>query len=300
MRFYHPHLSARARSSFHEHARAPSPLNPCVGVSRFLKWELWPISFDAPVRNQMEDPSKILTSIATSALQQDASALEGDAAIRTFVNESTYVDGRMLTYIPCTPYRLVSLTLHCSCMVLRLSLSGTKVVAAVDAAIASSTPASAVYYTKLRPCRLAPGPVVLHDIAISSVPASPLDTMYSAVHGVFAPALLSGGPLAPDDKLRGLLGELDKALSTAVRKIATDASSGGGSGAGGLAGILSVRDEQRYWEDASRLPRERERAQAFARLLEPLSASFDGADGAPPSQLAEIAEDAQVGPQSTH
>jgi len=49
----------------------------------------------------------------------------------------------------------------------------------------------------------------------------------------------------------------------------------------------------------SRLPRERERAQAFARLLEnPLHRST-GLTARPP-QLAEIAEDAQVGPQSTH
>lgn len=182
-------------------------------------------------------------------------------------------------------------------MVLRLAIEGTKIVAAVDAAAASAAPTSAVYFTKLRPCKLAPGPAALHDIAISSVPASPLDSLYSAVHGVYAPALLGGGAqaAAADDKLRGLLGDLDKALATAVRKAAADG--GAGAAAGGLAGVASVRDEQRYWEDAARsgAARDRERAQAFARLLEPLATAFDGAEGAPPSALAELAEDVQVG-----
>ena len=50
------------------------PLAP-AGVSRL-------------VASVMEDPAKILVSIGAAALQQDASALEGDGAIRTFVNES--------------------------------------------------------------------------------------------------------------------------------------------------------------------------------------------------------------------
>jgi hypothetical protein len=58
-----------------------------------------------------------------------------------------------------------------------------------------------------------------------------------------------------------------------------------------------VRDEQRFWEDNSRsgAVRERERSQAFSRLLEPLAAAFDGLDAASPAQLAELAEDAQSG-----
>ena len=119
-------------------------------------------------------------------------------------------------------------------MVLRLSSDGSKVVAAIEAALATATAMGAVYFTKLRPCRLTSGPTVLSAIAISSVPASPLDSMYSAVHGVYVPALQT----TSDEKVRGLLGDLDKALAAAVRKAA--AADGGGSGASGFAGIATV------------------------------------------------------------
>ena len=182
-------------------------------------------------------------------------------------------------------------------MVLRLAAAETKVIATVDAAATAATPTSAIYFTKLRPCILASGPAALRDVAISSVPASPLDSLYSALHGVYAPALLGGSALtSSDDKLRGLLGDLDKALAAAVRKAASDSSGAGGSASTGLAGIVGVRDEQRYWEDQARggAARERERAQAFARQLEPVAVAFDSAESAQTSQLAELAEDVQV------
>jgi hypothetical protein len=181
-------------------------------------------------------------------------------------------------------------------MVLRVALEGGKLTAATDAALSSAPSAAAVYFTKLRPCRLVAGPAALHDIAISSVPTSPLDSLYSAVHGVFAPALL--GPQQQQrlgDKLRGMLGDLDKALATAVRSAAA-ADPSAAAAAGSLAGVVSVRDEQRYWEDTGRSilrPQDRERPQAFVRLLEPLALAFDGLDAASPAQLAEVSEDVQ-------
>ena len=159
----------------------------------------------------------------------------------------------------------------------------------------------AVCFYKVRPEAIDAGNLC-DNVCVASLGADPMKALYDSVRQVYAPALLHGraGGDAFDDRLQNLLGELEAGMGSALlhgghggagnSDMASNAATrrgergGGNDGEGNTDYNLSVvqtpQDELRYWAEvaarAARLP-ERERAQYFQGLLQPLAADFNAA-----------------------
>jgi hypothetical protein len=184
--------------------------------------------------------------------------------------------------------------LHCSCLVLRCTISGTRSLRlSNDPGKDATWPLglAEVFLTKQRPTKI-DAASMLTDVVITSAPKSAAEALYSAIHTAFLPTILSNADgrsgTAVDERVKEMLKELDKTLGDAVRRAGTGAS----ARPDGMSGVLSVHDELRYWEDLARGPgRERERSVAFSSSLKLIASRFDRiADSSLPDLIDLIAE----------
>eukprot|EP00051_Salpingoeca_urceolata_P021875 m.349048 g.349048 ORF g.349048 m.349048 type:complete len:4259 (-) comp19881_c0_seq4:199-12975(-) len=149
-----------------------------------------------------------------------------------------------------------------------------------------------VFY-KLQP-RVVDQENLQQNVLTSSIGASPINTLYHQVKKLYAPILLQGDDWgdAFGSKLQSLLGDLESNLGTALRH---DKVSPGGS-AERLDEIQNPQDEHQYWSDLSssggRLM-DRERAQYFRDLMQPVSADFVNIDSMSVHDLLELVEKCQ-------
>eukprot|EP00753_Platysulcus_tardus_P014516 PLAT4386.4.p1 GENE.PLAT4386.4~~PLAT4386.4.p1 ORF type:complete len:4448 (-),score=2754.09 PLAT4386.4:79-13422(-) len=104
---------------------------------------------------------------------------------------------------------------------------------------------------------------------------TPLEGLYTTLHHVFAPALLSASGSRLDPRLSALLSELEKGIGRALGGDDGASRRGGRGRRGGgeddfLRSIKSPSDELRHWENMSMRSGGRGRAAEYHRLLTPL------------------------------
>lgn len=153
-----------------------------------------------------------------------------------------------------------------------------------------------VHFVKLRPEPVT-GTNVHQLVMVSSMLQSPIHSLYHQLHNVYAPALLKDAAWAGklDQRLQGLLAELDAGLASTVRRGAGmgPTADGSGDGAASLMGILAPTDEFDFWQELSTQARTRERAQAFCQAFDPIRAAFADLRRLDLQEALELVEDTQ-------
>ncbi|KAI8925894.1 dynein heavy chain and region D6 of dynein motor-domain-containing protein [Entophlyctis helioformis] len=126
-------------------------------------------------------------------------------------------------------------------------------------------------------------------VQVTPLKSTPLNTLYQAIHGVYAPVLLKAGL---NSRLQGLLSDLDTGLASAIRN-AIDAKSQEGA-ASSLAPITTIDGEIMFWTEQAgeqgRTKADRDRGAYFRDALQPIKADFDKQGAQPLSTLLETIE----------
>ena len=128
-------------------------------------------------------------------------------------------------------------------------------------------------------------------VIVNSTLQSPLDSLYHAVHSVYAPVLLRDPRWAArmSGAVQDLLTQLDTGLGGLVRE-----GEGGADGQESLGGIVTPTDEFLYWEEvASRRGRGRTRAEKFNSCFDKMRGSFETLKGAKLVELVETIDEAE-------
>ena len=130
---------------------------------------------------------------------------------------------------------------------------GTKSINLSNTVEPSDTAEKVLIFLKLQPEVITPDN--LHqNVFVSSMLASPINTLYHSVQKVFAPLLLKDEKWSrnSDPKLQSLLSELEARLGSVVRKQDRNRSSGVANvdDEANVGGILTPQDEFQYWADA--------------------------------------------------
>lgn len=185
-----------------------------------------------------------------------------------------------------------------NCMVLALHpelTQGVKLIQVYNIVEAETTCDQWLIFFKLNPCTIDPNN--LHtNIFISSVLDSPIDTLYHSIQKVFAPVLLKNAKWSKnlDPKIQLLLTELEAGLGTVLRHSGKSVLGvEGDKSSDNLHGILTPSDEFRYWAESSLSSSKlsnRERAQYFQEILQPLVTEFSNLDAQSFSDSLELIE----------
>ena len=156
--------------------------------------------------------------------------------------------------------------------------------------------------------KLSPAVITLDNlhsnILLSSLLDSPLDTLYHTLQKVYTPVLLRDErwSRAVDPKIQSLLGDLEAGLGTALRRFGKTGISvphttpGEVDESSQLSTILCPSDEFQFWAEAAisgaKLA-QRERAQRFQELFQPITAKVANLDSLSFSEALELAEACQ-------
>ena len=154
-------------------------------------------------------------------------------------------------------------------------------------------------FFKLSPAVITPDN--LHsNILVSSLLDSPLDTLYHTLRKVYSPVLLQDERWSKtvDPKIQSLLGDLEAGLGSVLRRfgktgIPLPAHMSDTGHTNHLSTILCPSDEFQFWAEASLSGAklgERERAQRFQELFQPVAAKFANLDALSFSETLELAE----------
>ena len=151
-------------------------------------------------------------------------------------------------------------------------------------------------FFKLSPAVITPD--TLHsNILISSLLDSPLDTLYHTLQKVYSPVLLQDERWSRtvDPKIQSLLGDLQAGLGSALRRFgkAGVAVRVTNDETAHLSTILCPSDEFQFWAEASLSEAklaQRERAQRYQELFQPITAKFANLDALSFSEALELAE----------
>ena len=154
-------------------------------------------------------------------------------------------------------------------------------------------------FFKLSPTVITPDN--LHsNVLVSSLLESPLDTLYHTLQKVYSPVLLRDErwSRSVDPKIQSLLGDLEAGLGSALRRfgkagIAAPSSTSEADESSHLSTILCPSDEFQFWAEAAlsgaKLA-QRERAQRFQELFQPITAKFANLDSLSFSEALELVE----------
>ncbi|MFT7803200.1 cytoplasmic dynein 2 heavy chain 1 [Arapaima gigas] len=134
-----------------------------------------------------------------------------------------------------------------------------------------------------------------HNILVSSMLESPINTLYQAVRQVFAPVLLKDEKWSKnfDPKLQSLLNDLEVGLGSIVRRSDPEHAEKKSLREDDVWGILTPSDEYQYWEDLSKVGEKasaRDRAAHFAELFQPLEKEFGNLESVALSDALELVE----------
>eukprot|EP00842_Homolaphlyctis_polyrhiza_P006766 jgi/Hompol1/7090/HPOL_005188-RA len=136
----------------------------------------------------------------------------------------------------------------------------------------TSGTSATVILSKTRPSVITPDNMV-DIIQATPVKSTPINTLYQAVHTVYAPVLLKNSRAGLNSRLQGLLSDLDIGLAGSIL-----ASGESKTPDAGHVAIVSVQDEYSYWSDLASNDTnskiDRERASFFRDILSPLKNDF--------------------------
>lgn len=139
------------------------------------------------------------------------------------------------------------------------------------------------------------------NILVSSLLDSPLDTLYHTVQKVYAPVLLRDERWSKtvDPRIQTLLGDLEAGLGSALRRFGKlgvelhQTPQRDADETSQLSTILCPSDEFQFWAEAahsgSKLAN-RERAQHFQELFQPITTKFSDLDSLSFSEALELIE----------
>ena len=140
------------------------------------------------------------------------------------------------------------------------------------------------------------------NVLVSSLLDSPLDTLYHSLQKVYAPVLLRDERWSKtvDPKIQTLLGDLEAGLGSALRrfgKVGVQAripsSEDTADESLQLSTILCPADEFQFWAEAALSGTKlanRERAQRFQELFQPITTKFSNLDALSFSEAMELIE----------
>ncbi|XP_077984893.1 cytoplasmic dynein 2 heavy chain 1-like [Glandiceps talaboti] len=185
---------------------------------------------------------------------------------------------------------------NCGVLAARLEThGGNKQVQMLNKVEPSDTKEKVLVFFKLQPEVITPDN--LHsNVFVSSMLDSPVNALYHSVQKVFAPLLLENEKWSRnfDPKLQSLLSELEAGLGSVIRK--QDPSMRSNKKDDSLGGILTPSDEIQYWAEvaitSSKLEN-KERAQNFQELFQPVSREYGNLDALALVEGLELVETTQ-------
>uniref|UniRef100_K3WM96 AAA+ ATPase domain-containing protein n=1 Tax=Globisporangium ultimum (strain ATCC 200006 / CBS 805.95 / DAOM BR144) TaxID=431595 RepID=K3WM96_GLOUD len=151
-------------------------------------------------------------------------------------------------------------------------------------------------FVKVRPVALVPENMST-NIQVTSVMQSPLQSLYQAVHQVYAPMLLKNDANASQlsQKLKDILIELDTGLrSTMLSGVGSSSStsskaSGNDGDAVALMNIVTINDEFQYWERADQ--KNQKRAKKFCAAFDNIHQRYSNLETLTFDEMMEVLEE---------
>ncbi|KAL2914266.1 hypothetical protein HK105_206212 [Polyrhizophydium stewartii] len=132
----------------------------------------------------------------------------------------------------------------------------------------------AIILSKTRPAVVTPENMA-ELVQVTQVRSTPVNTLYQAIHSVYAPVLLKSGRWGMSSRLQGLLSELDTGLAACLQQAAPQRASDDTQ----IGSVATLDDEYAHWSriavDQKLASAERERGAYFAGALQPLKAELD-------------------------
>ncbi|KAF1331189.1 hypothetical protein FI667_g4511, partial [Globisporangium splendens] len=151
-------------------------------------------------------------------------------------------------------------------------------------------------FVKVRPVALMPDNMST-SIQVTSVMQSPLQSLYQAVHQVYAPMLLKNDANASQlsQKLKDILIELDTGMGSAM--LSGDGSSssvsskatGNDGDAAALMNIVTINDEFQYWERADQ--KNQKRAKKFCAAFDNIHQRYSNLETLTFDEMMEVLEE---------
>ncbi|TPX70937.1 hypothetical protein SpCBS45565_g01524 [Spizellomyces sp. 'palustris'] len=152
-----------------------------------------------------------------------------------------------------------------------------------------------VALSKTKPTQITPENVS-EVLQITPLWRSPANSLYQAIHTVFAPVLLKNSKWGITAKLQNLISELDMGLASSVRS-GSDTAEKFAADELDFRSIFTLDDEFLYWveqgTDYATSKKAKARADLFKSLLQPLKIEYDKMSSMNMVDLAEIVEKTQ-------